>query len=57
MLRVREVAEELGVSERVARRLCARGELPSVRVAYNSVRVREDALRQFIAERVRQGAE
>ena len=52
LLRVREVAEQLGVSSATVYGLCERGELPYVWVVI-SIRIRPDDLEEFIASRVR----
>ena len=51
-----EVAAVLRVSTRTARRIVACGELPAVHVG-RLVRVRDDDLRRFIAERTTTAAE
>jgi len=48
LLRVREVAERLGVSNATVYGLCERGELPYVWVV-TSMRIRPDDLEEFIA--------
>ena len=50
LLRVKEVAEQLGVCHATVYRLVESGELPHVRIV-NSIRIRPDDLRQFIATR------
>ena len=52
LLTMHQVAELLCVSLRTVKRLLARGELPVVRVG-RLVRVREDDLRRFMANRER----
>jgi excisionase family DNA binding protein len=47
LLRVREVAEHLGVSKAAVYALCERGELPYVWVV-TSMRIRPDDLEEFI---------
>ncbi len=51
LLRVREVAEQLGVSNATVYGLCERGELPYVWVV-TSMRIRPDDLEAFIAARI-----
>jgi excisionase family DNA binding protein len=50
LLRVGEVAEQLGVCAATVYRLCERGELPHVRII-NSIRIRPDDLKDFISGR------
>jgi excisionase family DNA binding protein len=52
LLRVREVAEQLGVSSATVYGLCERGELPYVWLV-TSIRIRPDDLEDFIASRVK----
>ena len=47
LLRVREVAEQLGVCNATVYRLVERAELPHVRMV-NSIRIRPDDLRVFL---------
>jgi excisionase family DNA binding protein len=51
LLRVREVAERLGVSNATVYGLCERGELPYVWVV-TSMRIRPDDLEAFIASKL-----
>ena len=51
LLRVREVADRLGVSNATVHGLCERGELPYVWVV-TSMRIRPDDLEAFIAARI-----
>jgi excisionase family DNA binding protein len=51
LLRVREVADRLGVSNATVYGLCERGELPCVWVV-TSMRIRPDDLEAFIAARI-----
>ena len=51
LLRVREVAERLGVSNATVYGLCERGELPYVWVV-TSMRIRPDDLEEFIASKL-----
>ena len=51
MMRVREVADRLGVSNATVYGLCERGELPYVWVV-TSMRIRPDDLEEFIAARI-----
>jgi excisionase family DNA binding protein len=48
LLRVAEVAEQLGVCNATVYRLCERGELPHVRVV-NSIRIRPKDLGEYLA--------
>jgi excisionase family DNA binding protein len=48
LLRVREVADRLGVSSATVYGLCERGELPYVWVV-TSIRIRPDDVEEFIA--------
>jgi excisionase family DNA binding protein len=48
LLRVAQVAEQLGVCAATVYRLCERGELPHVRIV-NSIRIRPEDLRAFIS--------
>jgi len=50
LLRVREVAEQLGVSKATVYGLCERGELPYVWLV-TSIRIRPDDLAEFVASR------
>jgi excisionase family DNA binding protein len=50
LLRVGEVAEQLGVCAATVYRLCERGELLHVRIV-NSIRIRPDDLRAFLERR------
>jgi len=50
LLRVREVAEQLGVSSATVYGLCERGELPYVWLV-TSIRIRPDDLAEFVASR------
>jgi excisionase family DNA binding protein len=50
LLRVAEVAEQLGVCAAIVYRLCERGELPHVRIV-NSIRVRPADLDALVAAR------
>lgn len=51
LLRYRGLAERLGVSERLARELLARGEIPSIVVSDGSTRVEPAAVDRYIASR------
>jgi excisionase family DNA binding protein len=51
LLRVREVAEQLGVSSATAYGLCERGELPYVWIV-TSMRIRPDDLEEFIRSKL-----
>jgi excisionase family DNA binding protein len=51
LLRIREVAERLGVSNATVYGLCERGELPYVWVV-TSMRIRPDDLEEFVAARL-----
>jgi excisionase family DNA binding protein len=51
LLRIREAAEKLAISERTAWSLIQRGELPVVRVSKASPRIDSDDLADFIRER------
>jgi excisionase family DNA binding protein len=51
LLRVREVAERLGVSNATVYGLCERGELPYVWVV-TSMRIRPDDLEEFVASKL-----
>ena len=48
LLRVAEVAEQLGICNATVYRLCERGELPHLRVV-NSIRVRPKDLEEYLA--------
>ncbi|HEX3902068.1 MAG TPA: helix-turn-helix domain-containing protein [Polyangia bacterium] len=48
LLRVAEVAEQLGVCNATVYRLCESGELPHLRVV-NSIRVRPKDLEEYVA--------
>jgi len=48
LLRVKEVAEELGVCNATVYRLVESGELPHVRIV-NSIRIRPDDLNTFMS--------
>ena len=56
LLKASDVAEALGISRTKAYRLIARGELPTVRVG-DQPRVPAEALRQWVAERLRAAAQ
>ena len=51
LLRVREVAEQLGVCNATVYRLVEAGELPHVRIV-NSIRVRPDDLEEFVRKQL-----
>jgi len=52
LLRVREVAERLGVTTRTVHRYLADGKLPKVQLSERAVRIRETDLDRFVQERL-----